>query len=414
MVPVYSVEAWLALVLRAGDFNKVLALLRKGYECLVVLSFVELLLAWLGGPEVLSEQLQTQCCRHLPPLSLVLPSWAPGPRFVRRTLLGVLQNVLCSSVAVPIVLISWFAGGFSPRAFEVAQPFCLVLMNASQFFAVYCVVAFYHASREPLAPLRPVQKLLSIKGLVFCLFWQEAAVRVAEKAGVFDGWSWAIEEEWTVPQVGWGLLNCAICVEMFLLSILHCRVYPAGEASRLRQTAVFQIEAETELSVQDVAEGPLDFEDKMSDNSTRVAVEDEEEGTMMSRGSSGSGLPGPDQQQEASLRANSRPSMSRTSSLSASSFWAGLDDDPAEAETTWEVCWRFIDVLNLSDIPRLYGNLHGLSGWSKEEPDIVGSPGEDVSHRADLAEGAPHTVRNRSQSVAGHTAGAQRSRMIAV
>lgn len=232
MVPVYSIESWLALVSRASDFNKLAALLRKGYESVVVLSFAGLLLAWLGGPEVLAERLEPERCKHLPPLSFVLPSWAPAPRFVRHLLLGVFQNTVCSMFITPVAVLSWCTGAASPRLFEVAQTCCILVMNASQFFAVYCVITFYHANRGPLASLRPVQKLLSIKVLVFFLFWQEAAVRVAEHAGVFDGWI-AVLDHWSVQQVAWGLLNCVICVEMFVLSLVHCRVYPPGETTWL-------------------------------------------------------------------------------------------------------------------------------------------------------------------------------------
>lgn len=247
MVPVYSIESWLALVLRASDFNKLAALLRKGYESVVVLSFARLLLAWLGGPAVLAERLEPERCKHLPPLSFVLPSWAPAPRFLRHLLLGVFQNTVCSMFVTPLAVISWCTGGASPRVFEFAQTCCILVMNASQFFAVYCVITFYHANRGPLASLRPVQKLLSIKALVFCLFWQEAAVRVAEHAGVFDDWV-AVLEHWSVQQVAWGLLNCVICVEMFVLSVVHSRVYPPGETTWLMNGMDSLSEASTSAS----------------------------------------------------------------------------------------------------------------------------------------------------------------------
>eukprot|EP00929_Paragymnodinium_shiwhaense_P098239 TRINITY_DN59753_c0_g3_i1.p1 TRINITY_DN59753_c0_g3~~TRINITY_DN59753_c0_g3_i1.p1 ORF type:complete len:532 (-),score=97.90 TRINITY_DN59753_c0_g3_i1:67-1662(-) len=238
MVPVYSIMSWVALVSRVGDFNKVLALVRKGCESVVVISFGLLLLAWLGGPQALSERLEPGRCRHLPPLSLVLPSWSPAQKFVRRTSFGVLQNAICSMVSVSSILISWClaASGLCPRAFEIVQPFCLVLMNGSQFFAVYCVIILYNANRGPLAKFRPVLKLLGIKGLVFCLFWQEAAIRILERAGVFDKVAHAVlQDQWTVSQVAWGLLNCIICVEMLVLSLLHWSLYPPGELRRLRK-----------------------------------------------------------------------------------------------------------------------------------------------------------------------------------
>eukprot|EP00928_Gymnodinium_smaydae_P036903 TRINITY_DN25714_c0_g2_i1.p1 TRINITY_DN25714_c0_g2~~TRINITY_DN25714_c0_g2_i1.p1 ORF type:complete len:532 (-),score=114.94 TRINITY_DN25714_c0_g2_i1:39-1634(-) len=230
--PVYAVGSWLALAAGAVEFNGVLALLRKGCESLVVLAFVELLLSWLGGAEALALELDPGRCRHLPPLSFVLPQWAPAPVFVQRTLAGVLQNLALSAVLVPFVVGCWWYGGAPGRLCHAMRLPLLVLMSASQFLAVYCVVTFYHASRDALAPLRPVQKLISIKGLVFVLFWQEALLHVAEHAGAFHRFE---ADGWSPAQVAGAALNATICVEMLVLSLLHAWLYPPGEVSRLRE-----------------------------------------------------------------------------------------------------------------------------------------------------------------------------------
>jgi len=482
MVPVYSIESWLALVLRAeSDFNKVLALVRKGCESVVVISFVGLLLAWLGGPEVLAERLEPGCCRHLPPLSFVLPSWAPAPRFVRRTLTGVLQNALCSVVAVPIILLAWCGCVAHPRAFEIAQPFCLVLMNASQFFAVYCVVTFYHANREQLGPLRPVQKLLSIKGLVFCLFWQEAGIRVAERAGLFDGWlissapgsttamaspmllsghvgstlgstlsstsftTTTSPDHWSVSQVAWGLLNSMICVEMFLLSLLHRRLYPPGEATRLRSlygdgscdvrlkvdaaTSALEVHSEADLSlsgtptsqtfgrqVSSGSPGGLLLRTSSSNLgersvSTVYSSSTAAAGTSPNRGANSS----PHRDEDAAESRVSRPpaldlrlrgkedisasettsTLSPKSSLSPTSSsqcsaWPVAEDDPAlSGNDPGEVWRRFLVALDLSDIARFYQAVSGLASSHRE-------PQEQELEAFAIAGSATATTRNRA------------------
>lgn len=458
MVPVYSIESWLALVLRASDFNKVAALLRKGYESVVVLSFAELLLAWLGGPEALAERLEPERCKHLPPLSLVLPSWAPAPRFLRRLLLGVLQNAFCSMVVTPLALISWCTGGASPFVFNVAQTCCIVVMNASQFFAVYCVVTFYHANRGPLAPLRPVQKLLSIKVLVFCLFWQEAAVRVAEHAGVFDGWS-AVSDHWSVQQVAWGLLNCVICVEMFLLSLVHGRLYPPGETARAPKWADSLSEASTSASA-DAAGSDSEISgteawvpEKVAAAATAAAVAAASAAaavelasaspglamTSLSNGGAvGSGvsclpsratlaatalvapvspttplaLPPPAShcQQQAGFDepagGGANAGVSCTGCVGAGYAaghgtatgvppkWlggsgVGASSSSNNSERKWEVCRRFLSVLDVRDIPRFYDSLAALES---RQPDAIASstPDSEASEMSGL--------RNRPRS----------------
>jgi len=420
MVPVYSIESWLALVLRAGDFNKVLALVRKGCESVVVISFVELLLEWLGGAEVLVERLDPGCCRHLPPLSFVLPSWAPASRFVRRTLTGVLQNAVCSLVAIAVILSAWCVGGFLPRAFEAVQTLCLVVMNASQFFAVYCVVTFYHANRELLAPLRPVQKLLSIKGLVFCLFWQEAAVRVAERAGVFDGWSAAAaSERWTVTQMAWGLLNFVICVEMFLLSILHRRLYPPGETVRLRQFVGIANRAPC-------ASGAGLCVDTNSEEELPT-VTHEVGNTSPARVSPVPSIPSSplapklslcsvDESLDMRLRgelgfegggAMKLMAVVHTPSTQCPSVRADVHDEPALSgrEQGWQVMRRLLLALDLSDILRFYRHLSSAGRGSHREPDDQDRELEAFATSAHSA-----TVRNRTSTPSV----AWRSRMMVI
>lgn len=235
MVPLYSVESWLALVCGATEFNNVLSVLRKGYECLLVLAFMELLLAWLGGLENLILGLERHCCHHLPPCSLLLPPWTP-PRFVRRMLIGVLQYVPCSLLATSTFIVSWCLVSRAPRTLRRLQVASMVCMNASQACAVYCLIAFYHANRAQLGPFRPIQKMLSVKFIFFLAFWQEMAVRTAEFSGVFDAWPRRPrdgETIWPASQVAGALLNCLICVEMLVLSVLHPYVWPPGESSDL-------------------------------------------------------------------------------------------------------------------------------------------------------------------------------------
>ena len=56
MVPIYSIEAYLGLVFR--HYSLVFEFLRDWYEAFVVFSFVQLLLAYLGGPLELARKLR--------------------------------------------------------------------------------------------------------------------------------------------------------------------------------------------------------------------------------------------------------------------------------------------------------------------------------------------------------------------
>lgn len=298
MVPLYSVESWLALVCGAGEFNNVLSVLRKGYECLLVLAFAELLLVWLGGLEHLIENLDYQCCRHLPPCSLLLPSWAPASRFVRRTLLGVLQYVPCSVLAISVFMVSWIGTEYAPPLKKL-QVACMVCMNASQACAVYCLLTFYAANRAQLGAFKPIQKMLSVKFVFFLAFWQEMVVRTAEFSGAFNEWPVTLTHGWSSTQVGGAVLNCLICLEMFVLSLMHPYVWPPGEASQAARSH--------------------DVQDTVESKATLEEAEDGDEGSLL--------------QYEPEL----------------------IGD-----ESGCEVCRRFLRVFDLSDIPVFVGSVRRL------------------------------------------------------
>ncbi len=56
---------------------------------------------------------------------------------------------------------------------HAAYPYILVVNNVSQVWALYCLVLFFLATQDKLAPMRPLPKFASVKGVVFmtCFFF---------------------------------------------------------------------------------------------------------------------------------------------------------------------------------------------------------------------------------------------------
>jgi len=239
IVPLYSLEGLLALIGKATRANRILDLLRKGYECIVVVAFAQLLTFKLGGVRELTENLEESECHHILPVSFILPrySWAPPKRFVRRTLICLLQYVPCALLLVFMMTMFWPVGMWikplrQPLEFLIQG--AIVLMNGSQLIAMYGLIAFYHANRVRLAPMRPVLKMASIKILLFFTFWQEMIVHLAMKRSFFDRWAKGSVTHWSSEDIAEGILNGMLCIEMFLLALAHHWVY-APETVPLQQ-----------------------------------------------------------------------------------------------------------------------------------------------------------------------------------
>ena len=60
-----------------------------------------------------------------------------------------------------------------PAVFFSGWVYTCFLRNLSQFVALYSLVMFYHGAVKLLQPLKPLQKFLSIKLIIFFTFWQK-------------------------------------------------------------------------------------------------------------------------------------------------------------------------------------------------------------------------------------------------
>src|SRR5690554_2356 len=85
---------------------------------------------------------------------------------------------------------------------------------------MYSLVLFYLAAKDDLAPIKPMPKFLCIKAVIFFSFWQGVAIAIIKYFGGFEE-----NGLWTVDDITNGLQNFLICIEMFLISIVHIFVF---------------------------------------------------------------------------------------------------------------------------------------------------------------------------------------------
>ncbi|RXN08482.1 transmembrane protein 184C [Labeo rohita] len=144
---------------------------RECYEAYVIYNFLMFLLNFLENQyPSLVLMLEVQEQRPLLPPFCCCPPWAMGD--------------VCQLCGV------YDEGNFS---FRNAWTYLVIVNNASQLFAMYCLLLFYRTLREELKPLRPVGKLLCVKLVVFVSFWQAVLIALLVKVGVISDkhtWEW--------------------------------------------------------------------------------------------------------------------------------------------------------------------------------------------------------------------------------
>jgi hypothetical protein len=157
MVPLYSVESWLAL-----RFHRValyIETFRECYEAYVIFSFLYFLIALLGEEVQLITALKQKPVergRHPWPISLCTRPWVMGPEFLHRCKYGVLQYVVFKNLMAVITISLQLSGKYNEGSFRFNRGYLYVcsISNISQLWALYCLIKFYIAAKEELSPWR--------------------------------------------------------------------------------------------------------------------------------------------------------------------------------------------------------------------------------------------------------------------
>ena len=121
-------------------------------------------------------------------------------------------------------------GGGQFRA-TVAYPYLIFVDNASQVWALYCLVLVYLNTHRVLAGASPALKFLCVKGVVFATFWQGVLLSLLTYFGAIS----SLHETWSTSCVMGqeavvdALQDFLITVEMLLFALLHAAAFPSRE-----------------------------------------------------------------------------------------------------------------------------------------------------------------------------------------
>jgi len=122
-------------------------------------------------------------------------------------------------------------GDFTPTR---GYLYITVFDNISITISLYFLVLFYHATKDILAPYKPVSKFLSIKSIIFFSFWQGVVISVM----VFFNILFKPTDNWSIGDVSTATQNFLVCFEMVPVSIAFAftfgyRSFKSGSSDRL-------------------------------------------------------------------------------------------------------------------------------------------------------------------------------------
>mmetsp|Transcript_34738 Transcript_34738/g.84051 ORF Transcript_34738/g.84051 Transcript_34738/m.84051 type:complete len:567 (+) Transcript_34738:170-1870(+) len=237
MVPVFALESFLALCFI--ETAPVMRMLREFYEAFALFSFTSFVLTYLGGAGDLAHMLvDDKPVHHVFPLCYVKP-WPKGGKFLRATLLGVLQYIPVAICITTIGLICWYHDlyGDGTIDFTKAYIYCVSIQNLSQMWALYCLILLYRATKTRLQPINPLRKFLCIKLIIFFTWWQGLLLTALISVREISEADREIQKHWNSHSprindpIGEGLTNLIICIEMVFFALAHRYAYPSNEFS---------------------------------------------------------------------------------------------------------------------------------------------------------------------------------------
>lgn len=236
MVPIYSVVSWLAILF--GDYALYFTFVRDCYEPYVFYQFFCLLVHYLqteeatenfviqedGGGVDTSEP--GEIIARFGETRLSVPfcclTYQPGVRafmhIKRCSLQYVFIKLVCSAIAILLQMLGLYhAGSLSTRYgyFWIAA-----ILNVSAAISVYFILLFYDLIKRRVLVYNPLMKLISIKILIFFVFWQGIIVSTLYYFHIIPAFfGWSIERSSETVQ------NLLICTEMAGLSFFNLHAF---------------------------------------------------------------------------------------------------------------------------------------------------------------------------------------------
>eukprot|EP00004_Rigifila_ramosa_P004783 TRINITY_DN1525_c0_g1_i1.p1 TRINITY_DN1525_c0_g1~~TRINITY_DN1525_c0_g1_i1.p1 ORF type:complete len:622 (-),score=145.96 TRINITY_DN1525_c0_g1_i1:409-2253(-) len=223
MVPIYAIEAYLALTVNQFEFFITLA--RESYEAWAVYSFFALLYALL----ILSRK-PIVFPPHPWPMNHFCKPWDNEKLLMHRIQAGIMQYVVIKLFTAALTFILEIFDMYHDGEFRLdgGYPYIAFVVNVSQMWALYCLVMYYLAVKDVLGDYRPGYKFLCIKGVVFVTWWQGVGISGLVYIGTIEA-----SKTYTVEGVAKGLQAFAVCFEMMVAALIHIYAFPSQEYAHI-------------------------------------------------------------------------------------------------------------------------------------------------------------------------------------
>jgi hypothetical protein len=222
MIPIYSILSFFSLLFYGQAVY--LELLRGGYEAFVIASYFTLMCHYIAP----SLHEQKAYFRNLRPTPWVFPlkrvrTPRSGLTWFNILYVGIFQSVITRPFFATIAFATRRANRYCAYSSKPASGHLWIALVQGAFvlIAMYCLIQFHKQLKEDLAPHKPALKLLSIKLVMFVLFWQNWLLGLLASKGPFKKNRYLADVDIQI-----GIPCMLVCFEMIIVACLHYWAFP--------------------------------------------------------------------------------------------------------------------------------------------------------------------------------------------
>ena len=142
--------------------------------------------------------------------------WIADSPFLRCTMAGTLQYCVLKLIMAVATFILELTDHYGAGEFNWSDgyPYISLVTNASQIWAIYCLVLFYVALKQDLAPIKPVPKFIVVKAIVFATWWQSIIFAGLQAVGVIHD-----TDNFDNQSISAALQDFVVCIEMSIAAL---------------------------------------------------------------------------------------------------------------------------------------------------------------------------------------------------
>ncbi|KAL6652224.1 hypothetical protein ACP70R_011149 [Stipagrostis hirtigluma subsp. patula] len=255
MVPCYAIESYVSLI--NPNTSVYCGILRDGYEAFAMYCFGRYITACLGGEDKTIAFLKREG-----------GSDSGQPLLHNASEKGIIHHhfpVIIKTLTASLSLLLEAFGVYCDGEFNLrcGYPYFAAVLNFSQYWALYCLVEWYTATKDELAHIKPLAKFLSFKSIVFLTWWQGVVIAIMYALGLLRSpLAQSLELKSSIQ-------DFIICIEMGIASIVHLYVFPAKPYELLANQAPGNISVLGDYASTD----PVDpYEIKESNRPTKMKL----------------------------------------------------------------------------------------------------------------------------------------------